>query len=237
MNRDLPHLQHISEQFNEELRALRDHVLSMGGYVEQQVQSAIDSVLQGDSGLAEQVRRNDKEVNRLEMAIDEECIRLIAKRQPTAGDLRLVVALTKMVHDLERVGDEAKKVAKSAIAISELGGTTVGSAEVRIIGNHVCRMLRDALNAFTRLDVETAFTVIQEDEAVDSEYKTALRSLITCMMEDPRAIGATINIMWILRSLERIGDHARNICQYVYYTVHGRDVRHTPLEEIRRTNI
>lgn len=225
------HLQHISGRFNEELKNLRDHVLVMGGVVEKQVLEAIDAVVQVDSGLAEQVKLNDKDVNRLETTIDEECTRVIARRQPTAGDLRLVIAVTKMVNDLERIGDEAKKMAKSAIQLSEAGGGAPGSVEVRMIGDHVSRMLRDCLNAFTRFDIKLAYEVIKEDKRVDEEYKTAMRSLVTAMMEDPRKITAILNIMWVLRALERVGDHARNICQHVIYMVHGKDVRHTTLEQ------
>lgn len=225
------HLQHISQRFNAELKSLRDHVLVMGGMVEKQLVDSIDALVNLDGALAEQVKGNDKDVNRLETTIDEECTRVIAKRQPTAGDLRLVIAVTKMVNDLERIGDEAKKVAKSTLQLSESGRSPEGTVEVRMIGEHVSRMLRQSLDAFTRFDMELAYMVIKEDKLVDAEYKTAMRSLVTAMMEDTRNITSILSIMWVLRALERVGDHARNICQHVIYMVHGKDVRHTSLEK------
>ncbi len=225
------HLQHISQRFNVELKSLRDHVLVMGGMVEKQLVEAIDALVKTDVALAEQVKTNDKDVNRLETAIDEECTRVIAKRQPTAGDLRLVIAVTKMVNDLERIGDEAKKIAKNAIQVAENNRSVEGTVEVRLIGEHVGKMLHQALDAFTRFDMQLAFDVIKEDKVVDAEYKTAMRSLVTAMMEDSRNITGILSVMWVLRALERVGDHARNICQHVIYMVHGKDVRHTSLEK------
>lgn len=225
------HLHHISQRFNAELKDLRDHVLVMGGMVEKQVAEAIDALVRLDAPLAEEVKANDRHVNRLETTIDEECTRVIAKRQPTAGDLRLVIAVTKMVNDLERIGDESKKIAKSTLQLIESGRLPEGAVEVRMIGEHVSRMLRQSLDAFTRFDINVAYEVIKEDRIVDSEYKTAMRSLVTAMMEDSRNISPILNIMWVLRALERVGDHARNICQHVIYMVHGKDVRHATVEQ------
>lgn len=225
------HLQHISKRFNNELKNLRDHMLVMGGMVEKQVQQALTSLLTVDSELASDVKSNDKEVNKLELIIDEECTNVIALQQPAASDLRLVITVTKMVNDLERIGDEAKKIAKSTLQLSDHGLAPLGLAEVRVIGNHVRKMLNDSLDAFTRFDTVLAYEVIKEDEDVDAEYRSAMRALVTNMMEDARNISSILQIMWVLRSLERVGDHSRNLCQHIIYMVEGRDVRHSSLKE------
>ena len=224
------HLQHISQQFNSDLRDLRNHVLVMGGLVEKQVSDATLALVNADTELAAYVRQTESDIDKLEVTIDEECTRVIAKRQPTASDLRLVVAIAKMVNDLERIGDEAEKIAKIGVKLTEEGQSPRGYVEVRHISSHVSQMVHDALDAFTRFDLELALRVMKEDKAVDTEYKTAMRSLVTFMMEDPRNITAILNIIWVLRSLERIGDHARNICEHVIYMVKGKDVRHASLE-------
>ena len=224
------HKQHISQQFNSELSELKNHLLVMGGVVEKQVAEAVDALVKGDSGLAEMVRARDEDVNRLELMIDEECTQVIAKRQPTASDLRLVMSVAKMVSDLERMGDEASKVAKMAIVLSEEGESPRGYVEVRHIGEHVSRMVRDSLDAFARFDPNKALEVMKEDKSVDNEYKTATRSLVTFMMEDPRSISQILSVMWVLRALERIGDHACNVAEHVIYMVKGKDVRHLSVE-------
>lgn len=224
------HQQHISQQFNSELSELKNHLLVMGGVVEKQVEEAIESLIRGDSGLADMVLVKDEEVNRLELMIDEECTQVIAKRQPTASDLRLVMSVAKMVSDLERMGDEAGKVAKMAIVLSEEGESPRGYVEVRHIGEHVSRMVRDALDAFARFDAAKALEVMKEDKSVDNEYKTATRSLVTFMMEDPRSISQILSVMWVLRALERIGAHACNVAEHVIYMVKGKDVRHISVE-------
>ncbi|MCG8611207.1 MAG: phosphate signaling complex protein PhoU, partial [Pseudomonadales bacterium] len=201
--------QHISQQFNTELLELKNHFLVMGGLVEQQVSDAVRALMNGDSGVAEEVRLRDREVDKLEMTIDEECVQVIARRQPAARDLRLVVSVAKMVNDLERIGDEAKKIAKIAINLAEEGQPPRGYVEVRHIANHVAQMVHQALNCFARLDAEMAVEIMREDYSVDSEYKSAMRSLVTFMMEDPRSISRILSVMWVLRALERIGDHAR----------------------------
>ncbi|WP_049723907.1 phosphate signaling complex protein PhoU [Gilvimarinus polysaccharolyticus] len=226
------HKHHISQRFNIELDSIKTHLAEMGGMAERQVNDAIRAMIDADSAMAEQVVRADRKINAMEVAIDEECVRILAKRQPAAGDLRLVIAVTKAITDLERIGDEAAKVARQAMALSRDGQAKRGYVEVRHIGEHVARMLHDALDAFARLDMDVALRVVQTDQTVDLEYGTAMREMITYMMEDPRSITRTLNIMWSLRALERIGDHARNIAQYVVYLVKGEDVRHDSAEEI-----
>ena len=233
-NQQDSHLQHISQQFNTEMAQLKQDLLKMGGMVEQQVQDAITALVEGDSALAEVVRSNDKIVDKLERHIDEECTQLIAKRQPTASDLRLVMSVVKMVADVERIGDEAKKIAKFALKLAEEGTAPRGYVEVRHIGNHVGVMLRDALDAFVRLDAEQALRIMKEDKRVDEEYQAATRSLITFMMEDPRTISRCMAIMWVLRALERVGDHACNLAEHVIFMAKGEDVRHTPMAETER---
>ena len=223
---------HISGQFNAELDALRNFMLEMGGKVEQQLTSAIAALVAMDSGQAELIINRDHEVNQMEMSIDEQCATILARRQPAASDLRLIVAIIKVNTDLERIGDEAAKVALQAMRLSEAGHSPSSFMGIRHIGTCVAEMLRRALDAFARLDAEAAVEVVRSDRVVDQEYGNALRSLMTFMMEDPRAIGSIINEMWALRSLERIGDHASNIAEHVIYLVRGMDVRHGRLEEL-----
>ena len=224
---------HISGQFNAELDALRNFMLEMGGKVEQQLASAIAALVAMDSGQAELIINRDHEVNQMEMSIDEQCATILARRQPAASDLRLIVAIIKVNTDLERIGDEAAKVALQAMRLSEAGHSPSSFLGIRHIGTCVAEMLRRALDAFARLDADAAVDVVRSDRVVDQEYGNALRSLMTFMMEDPRAIGSIINEMWALRSLERIGDHASNIAEHVIYLVRGMDVRHGRLEELR----
>ncbi|MCB1703271.1 MAG: phosphate signaling complex protein PhoU [Halioglobus sp.] len=225
--------QHISAKFNTELESLRNHMLSMGGKVEHQLSEALEALVKMDSGEAELIVRRDSEVNQMEMAIDDECATIIARRQPTASDLRLIIAIIKVNRDLERIGDEAAKVAKQAVRISEDGKSPSNFVEIKHIGAMVGVMLREALDAFARLDVDQAVAVVRDDDEVDKEYGSAMRSLITFMVEDPRNIGVILNEMWALRSLERIGDHACNIAEHVVYLVRGLDVRHGRLNELR----
>ena len=225
--------QHISAKFNTELESLRNHMLSMGGKVEHQLSEALEALVKMDSGEAELIVRRDSEVNQMEMAIDDECATIIARRQPTASDLRLIIAIIKVNRDLERIGDEAAKVAKQAVRISEDGKSPSNFVEIKHIGAMVGVMLREALDAFARLDVDQAVAVVRDDDEVDKEYGSAMRSLITFMVEDPRNIGVILNEMWALRSLERIGDHACNIAEHVVYLVRVLDVRHGRLNELR----
>ncbi len=224
------HVGHISQQFNAELSNLKNHLLVMGGLVEKQVADAVQALVEGDTALAEEVRHNEHDVNQLEMTIDEECTRVLARRQPAASDLRLVFSVAKIVNDLERIGDEAEKIAKAAMTLSEEGRSPRGYVEVRHIGNHVGRMVRDALDSFARLDIDTALQVMKEDDYVDLEYRSATRSLVMYMMEDPRSISQVLNVTVVLRALERIGDHASNVAEHVIFMVKGKDVRHRSVE-------
>jgi phosphate transport system protein len=224
--------QHISGQFNTELESLRNQLLAMGGQVEQQLTTALDALMKLDSGVAESIVRNDAEINQMEMTIDDECATIIARRQPTASDLRLVITIIKVNRDLERIGDEAAKVARQAVQLSEGGMSPSSFVEIRHIGALVGVLLRQSLDAFARLDVTKAIEVVRGDAEVDKEYGSAMRSLVTFMVEDPRNIGAILNEMWALRSLERIGDHACNIAEHVVYLVKGLDIRHGRLSEL-----
>ncbi|MFA7554201.1 MAG: phosphate signaling complex protein PhoU [Spongiibacteraceae bacterium] len=226
------HSHHISQQFNTELDLVRTHMLEMGGLVEKQVYDAVLALIEADENRAEKVKKGDKKINAMEVSIDEDCARILALRQPAASDLRLVIAISKSVIDLERIGDEARKIAVQALQLIESGESPRGYTEIRHIGNHVAMMVRDALDSFARVDVDMALAVAKEDKLVDEEYGTAVRSLITYMMEDPRAIGKMINVLWALRSLERIGDHARNIAEQVIYLVKGTNVRHVGIKEM-----
>jgi phosphate transport system protein len=225
---------HISRQFNSELEDIRTRVLQMGGLVEEQIGRAIDALVEGDSTLAEAVVTDDYKVNRMEVDIDEECSQIIARRQPAAGDLRLVVAVIKTITDLERIGDEAEKIARMATRLATEERPKNNYMEIQALGDHVRMMVRDALDAFARLDIEAAIRIAREDERVDSEYEGVMRQMITFMMEDPRTISRTLNVIWAARALERIGDHACNICEYIIYLVKGKDVRHTSLEQIEK---
>jgi len=219
--------EHISRRFNKDIEDLRNNVLVMGGLVESQLSLAISAIVSGDSELGLQVAKDDYKVNDLEVTIDEECSRILATRAPTAGDLRLIVAIIKTITDLERIGDEAEKIGFLASKLAAMDRPADSYRELKTLGNHVAHMLRDAMNAFARLDVEDALETVREDERVDDEYEAIARQCITFMMEDPRSIKRVMNVTWVARSLERIGDHAKNICEYVIYMVHGRDVRHT----------
>lgn len=218
---------HISSRFDESLQQVTTLFMSMGGLVEQQVTNAIHALLETNAALAQQVKMQDEVVNRYETQIDEALTLILARRQPAASDLRLVMAISKANTDLERMGDEASKIARIAQALAEDGESPRGYTETRHIGNQVRLMIHDALDSFARLDAEQALEVVQADADVDREYQTATRALMTYLMEDPRYINRVINVMWVLRSLERIGDHARNIGEQVIYMVKGFDARHS----------
>ncbi len=222
---------HISRRFNKDIEDLRNSVLAMGGLVEAQLARAIAAIVSGDSELGLEVAEDDYKVNELEVNIDEECSRILATRSPAAGDLRLIVAIIKTITDLERIGDEAEKIGFLASKLAGMDRPPDSYRELKTLGTHVSHMLRDAMNAFARLDVEEAFETVREDELVDEEYEAIQRQCITFMMEDPRSIKRVMNVTWTARSLERIGDHAKNICEYVIYMVRGRDVRHTGISD------
>jgi phosphate transport system protein len=217
---------HYMKQFDEELEEIRTRLMEMGGKVEQQLKNAIRAVSDADSKLAEEVIKEEQLVDEMEVDIDEACILIIARRQPAASDLRLVMMVTKAVNDLERIGDEAKKIANHAIILAGESETSEGYTEVRHLGQSVVSMLSNALDAFARFDVEAAMRTLEEDKQIDLDYKTALRELVTYMMEDPRSISRVINILWVVRSLERIGDHAKNLCEQIVFVVKGKDIRH-----------
>jgi phosphate transport system protein len=229
---DLSH--HISRRFNEELERLRTKVLAMGGFVEQQLAKAVTSLIEGDSTLGESIAIDDLKVNGMEVSIDEECSRILATRSPAAGDLRLIVAVIKTITDLERIGDEGEKIGYIASRLATMERPENKYREVKHLGRIVSEMVHEALDSFARMDADSALRVARQDRVVDEEYEAIHRQCITFMMEDPRTIRRALDVMWVVRSLERIGDHAKNICEYVIYMVHGKDVRHTSLDDIER---
>ncbi|MFT4671782.1 MAG: phosphate transport system protein [Pseudohongiellaceae bacterium] len=225
------HSLHISQQFNVELEEVKGHMMEMGGVVEKQLADALEAVVTSNSNLGIKVSKDDDEIDSLEMQIDEECSLIIARRQPAASDLRLVLAIIKTIRDLERIGDESSKIAKMAVKLSEEGEIPSLFVEFKNISAKVQRMVSMSLNAFARFDAEAALEITKADLEVDMEYRSAMRSMITHMMEDPRSITRVLNILWALRALERIGDHSKNIAEHVVYLVRGKDVRHEKLEK------
>ncbi|MBD8514319.1 phosphate signaling complex protein PhoU [Photobacterium sp. WH77] len=222
---------HISGQFNAELESIRTHVLAMGGLVEQQLTDALKAMHRQDVDLARRVIKDDHKVNAMEVAIDEACTRIIAKRQPTASDLRLVIAIIKTITDLERIGDVAESIAKVALEnFTNKQYNLLVSLEA--LGQHAARMLHEVLDAFARMDVKAAIRVYQEDDRIDREYEAIIRQLMTYMMEDPRSIPNVLQVMWSARSIERVGDRCQNICEYIIYFVKGKDIRHTSPQEM-----
>ena len=228
--------EHISKQYDQDLEAIRSRTLQMGGLVESQVKSAVSGYLSGDEERIDSAIASDSKVNELERALDDDLRTVIVRRQPAASDLRLIMAVSKTVTDLERIGDEASKIGRMAREIHGTGGKTP-TARLTMI-NHVSEisigMLRRSLDAFARLDAAAAARVIGEDAAIDSEFHAIVRQLITFMMEDPRTISTSINVIWVAKAIERIGDHAKNIAEQTIYIVKGTDVRHTPLAEVER---
>ncbi len=226
--------EHISRQFDADLEGLRTRVLEMGGLVEQQLKRAMDGLESGDIGLIDQVIANDRQVNRHEVELDEACNNVIARRQPAAVDLRMIMTVVKTITDLERIGDEAKKIAKMARALHTGDSRNMPRVDLRGPADIAVAMLRKALDAFARLDVNSSADVVRQDREVDAGFQAAMRQLITFMMEDPRTITTSLETLSIAKALERIGDHAKNMCEYIVYLVKGKDVRHTSVEEIER---
>jgi len=225
---------HISRRFNEELEHVRSEVLRMGGLVEQHLDVAIQAIIAGDSEMALRIASEDYKINRMEVAIDEECTKIIATRGPTAADLRLVIAVIKAITDLERIGDEARKIATLAARLAAAAQDRGEHRELELLAGHVQEMVHDALDAFSRLDARDALAVVEQDKLVDEQYDMISRQCITRMMEDPRTIRRFLDVTWVARALERIGDHATNISEYVVYLVHGKDIRHVGIDAARQ---
>jgi phosphate transport system protein len=226
--------EHSSKQFEADLEDIRSRVLQMGGLVETQILAAIESFANGDYDLMEQVIANDHRVNGYEVSIDDACVHVIARRQPTAVDLRLIMSVSKTVTDLERIGDEAAKISRMARSIYDRGRLQIPRfGEVRNCGAKAVEMLRRVLDAMARLDADEARSIIGEDQIIDDSFRSIIRQLVTYMMEDPRTISTAIDIVWIAKAIERIGDHVKNIAEQVIYIVHGTDVRHTSDEAVR----
>ena len=226
--------QHISRQFNQELEMLRQDVMAMGGVAEEMVRDALIALVDGDTARAQQVIDMDDQVNQMEMEIDEQCTMILARRQPTASDLRLVIAIIRTVNDLERVGDEAEKIARMAVSLADMDRPRGNYHELETMGATVRTMLTDALDGFVRMVPEVAVTLVRQDEKVDSEYEGLLRQYYTYLVEDPRNTRRVIDSIWIARSLERIGDHAKNIGEYIIYLTEGEDIRHAQIEDVER---
>ncbi len=222
---------HILSRYNEDLDKLRNSVLQMGGVVEQQLSDAVAALLSGDSRLAEQAAQRDHEINGLEVAIDEHCGRILATRSPAASDLRLIVAVIKTITDLERVGDEGEKVAYAASRLHGIDRPSDRYRELKHLARLAIEQVHGALDAFSRIDGDAAIVNARRDRLLDAEFEAVQRQCITFMMEDPRTIRRSLDLMMVARAFERIGDHAKNICEYVVYMVLGRDVRHRSLED------
>ncbi|MDX1375023.1 MAG: phosphate signaling complex protein PhoU [Burkholderiales bacterium] len=226
--------EHISKQFDAELESVRSRVLQMGGLVEEQILRAVEALDSGDMERIEKTIADDHRVNALEVGLDEACVHIIARRQPAAGDLRLLITVIKTITDLERIGDEAEKIARMAKLIHAAERQHMPRIEIRHVAQRAVAMLRQSLDAFARLDVAEAMRVVKEDSAIDDQFRAIMRQLITFMMEDPRTITRALEILFIAKAIERIGDHAKNMSEYVIYLVKGRDVRHVSVDEMER---
>ena len=226
---------HYSQQFNTELEDIRSRVLGMGGLVERQLEMASAALNRNEPEAAESVVSNDSMVNDCDIDINERCTTILALRQPTASDLRLVLAVIKTTADLERIGDEAKRVARVALPAKDGDHGRNLHAQIAHLGEQVQRMLHRALDAFARMDVEASIDVIHEDVNIDREYESVMRANVTRMMEDPHAVPRVLDLIWAVRALERIGDRCCNISEYVIYFVTGKDVRHTSPDQIENT--
>jgi phosphate transport system protein len=220
--------EHSSKQYELDLEAIRSRVLQMGGLVEKQFYDAMNCFRSLNPAEAERIIAADIEVNQMEVSLDDACTHLIVKRQPAANDLRTVMATIKVITDLERIGDEATKIARAAHAIHQRGLVPIAHEEiVRVMAASAGKQLHDALDTFARLDQKQATRLIVADEEIDHEYRAVVRTAITFMMEDPRTISCALDTIWVAKAIERIGDHAKNIAEYVVYIVEGKDIRHT----------
>lgn len=227
--------EHIFRQYDAELEAVRAKVLEMGALVEQQIVDALDALTGNNVKLAKNVIKKDHLVNALEVQVDEDCSHIIARRQPTAGDLRMVLMMIKTITDLERIGDEAAKVARFALKAAESNQKlTPRFVEIKAMANSARDMLHMALDAFARSDATKVIEIAHMDEEVDEQYQAAIRQLITFMLEDPRTISISLEVLFVAKAVERIGDHAKNISEYVVYMVKGKDVRHVTMEEMEQ---
>ena len=230
--------EHSSRQYELDLEAIRSKVLLMGGVVEKQFQDAMICFRNLNEHEADRIIAADLEVNQMEVALDDACSHLIVKRQPAANDLRTVMATTKALTDLERIGDEATKIARAARTMHQRGMTPIAHEEiVRVMADTAADLLHDALDAFARLDEKQATRLILQDEIIDHEFRSVMRNVITFMMEDPRTISASLDTLWVAKAIERIGDHAKNIAEYVVYIVEGKDIRHTDYATTKQSEI
>jgi phosphate transport system protein len=230
--------EHTYKQYDAELEAVRAKVLQMGGLVEQQIVNALDSLVSVNPKLAQEVIEVDQQVNALEIQVDEDCSHIIARRQPAASDLRLIMMIVKTITDLERIGDEATKIARVTQKIYESDRMYKPRFnEIKTMVTLVREMLRTSLDAFARLDVTRTVEVARQDEQVDEQFRAAMRQLITFMLEDPRTISMSLEVLFVAKAIERIGDHAKNIAEYVVYMVKGKDVRHTSVDEMERETL
>ena len=226
---------HISSQFDADLTNVSSRVLELGGLVESQTRHAVYALAQFSLEVADQVIATEKQVNTMEVEIDAALASIIARRQPTARDLRLLMAISKITGNLERVGDEAERIARMGKLILEQGSPrNLPSSELRVAADLASSLLRKALDAFARLDVNTALVILKEDDLIDAEFNGFVRKLVTYMMEDPRTISASLDLLFVAKAIERIGDHAKNIAEFVIYVVKGADVRHTALTDIEQ---
>ncbi|MFT5658690.1 MAG: phosphate transport system protein [Gammaproteobacteria bacterium] len=233
MNQDTHLGGHISKRFDHELENIRNQVLSMGGLVETQVINGLKGLMEGNSDIARQVVQDDDKINDMEMDIDDQCVKILARRQPAATDLRLIIAIIKTINDLERIGDQAQKLGRNQLELVDEGATSSENYVSKLdhLGELVSKMLNKALDAFARMDVDEALKTMAMDEKINVEFDALMRQLITHMMEDPRTIQNSLRVSWCARALERIGDHSTNICEHVVFLVQGKDVRHIGLKQ------
>jgi phosphate transport system protein len=224
---------HISSQFDAELASVSSRVLELGGLVETQIRHAVFSLSQFNVEVADQVIATEDQVNAMEVEIDRDLSSIIARRQPTARDLRLLIAISKITANLERAGDESEKIARMVKSIISSGSArALPSSELRIASDLASGLLRKALDAFARLDVTEAVSILKEDDLIDAEFDGFVRKLVTYMMEDPRTISASLDLLFVAKAIERIGDHSKNIAEFIIYVVKGADVRHIALADV-----